>query len=148
MGTEFAREELILGVWDEDIDNHPEHEYIFVHNGYQCKIERRLSSWTYCGYVQLPATHPDFDRSYDDLEYIISVHGNLTYGENGMFGFDCHHILMADISPVDKMMNKKDPRFAALSSDLPFSRREHYWTFEEVKNEVESLVQQFKNREL
>lgn len=31
---------------------------------------------------------------------------------------------------------------------MPLYGREHYWTYDEVKEEVESLAAQFKSREL
>ena len=145
MGDEFSRDELIPGVWDSDIDLHPESEYVFESNGYECKIKRNLINWTYCGYIKLPKTHPDYNKKYSDLEDIINVHGNLTFTEDGMFGFDCYHILKGDISPMDKTMDSKYGKFKSLSTLL--YREEHYWTYEEVKDEVESMTEQFKSRE-
>lgn len=146
MGDEFSREELIAGEWDSDIDSHPDPEYNFESNGYVCKIIRNLRTWTYCGYVKLPLTHLDFNKKYRELEDIITIHGNLTFGEDGTFGFDCHHILLDDISPLDKTMDSKYDKFKSLS--IPLYGREHYWTYDEVKEEVESLTAQFKSREL
>lgn len=145
MGDEFSREELIPGEWDEDIDLHPEQEYEFISNGYKCKVKRNLCNWTYCGYVYLSETHPDFKtKNVDTLP--INVHGELTFGEDGIFGFDCRHMLMGDISPVDKTMQFNNPTMFPNINFL--NRKEHYWTFEEVKAETESMAEQFKSRDI
>ena len=142
MGDEFSREEIMPGIWDEDLNSHPESEYKFEASGYQCEIKRDMHHWTYCGYVQLPKTHPDFNNKHPE----IGVHGELTYAKKGLFGFDCHHILMGDISPMDETMKDKHPK---MFSDIePFyGNRKHYWTYEEVKDQVESMAEQFKSRE-
>lgn len=144
MGDEFSRDEIIPGIWDSDIDSYPNTEYVFESNGYECKIKRNLFNWTWYGYIKLPKTHPDFNKKYSDLEDIINVHGNLSFAENGTFGFDCYHILKGDISPMDKTMDSKYDKFKSLSISL--YGEEHYWTYEEVKDEVESMSQQFKSR--
>ena len=66
----------------------------------------------WCGYVELPKSHPFHNKSYTDpycghtdcrdhsIEGLIDVHGGLTYGSNGRFGFDCGHY--RDISPFNK----------------------------------------------
>jgi len=150
MGAKISRESLPPGVWDEDINRYPNGEYPFEHCGYQCKLVRKLHSWTWCGYVTLPETHPDFSTSYEDLGVHFNVHGGLTFGEDGTFGFDTSHL--GDIIPsqfvniqrviveaceageaIKRVMNKDDSR--------------HYWTYEEVEKELKSLAEQFKKRE-
>jgi hypothetical protein len=82
------------------------------------------------------------------LEKIIRVHGDLTFGENGKFGFDTHH--MGDISPVDETMAVKaqDERMRKVFQTEPlFGNQKHYWTFEQVKEEVKYMAEQFKERE-
>ena len=77
---------------------------------------------------QLPIEHPDFDKTYFDLEDVINVHGQLTFSDNGKFGFDCCHF--DDISPI----------FGSLKDG-------HYLTFDEVKIEIEKMVDQFEKRQ-
>ena len=61
--------------------------------GYACRIKLVKSTFFqfYCGYVQLPTNHPDFAKTYREIDSEIDVHGGLTYGEDGLFGFDCNH---------------------------------------------------------
>lgn len=151
MGSEFSRDELIKGVWDDDLDKHPENNYEFISkSGYKCEI-RRGYSWTYCGYVTLPKGHPFFYKKYHEIEKMISVHGDLTYGRgDGKFGFDCHHILMGDISPLDETMKVKHPdKFPFIDNDIFFFKSQsHYWTFKETKEETERMAEQFKKYEI
>jgi hypothetical protein len=147
----FWRRELPGGVWDADIDAYPDSKYKFEESGYRCKIVRNQRTYTYCGYITLPRNHPDFGKSFDDLENEIAVHGGLSYGKNGVFGFDCNHVLMGDISPADALMMEKFKGEAMAELFDPKKRsitgRTHYWTFEEVKRELAHMARQFKNRE-
>lgn len=145
MGSEFSRQELNNGEWDDDLNKFPDNEYFFVSHEYKCKIKRNRLTWTYCGYVYLPPDHIDYNKSYNELEDIIKVHGNLTYGNNGVFGFDCCHSLMGDVSPVSETLKIKDPKLFQHVDSL--SNRYHYWTFEDVKKETENMAKQFKDRE-
>jgi len=99
--------------------------------GYFCAI-RRSPLGSLCGYVFLPKTHPAYLGTYDYID--VEVHGGLTYGqESGKFfkvGFDCAHF------------EDFVPGFAALSPEI--TRGCHYWNWQEVKLEVESLAQQLK----
>lgn len=143
MGNKLEREQLIKGVWDKDIDKYPLDEYTFESTcGYICEIKRN-NNWIYCGYVQLPENHPDFDKEYNDIQD-IHVHGDLTFGENGKFGFDCGHILKGDISPQDETLKITNPMESTVLTSLHGNECYHYWTFDEVKNELENLANQFK----
>lgn len=44
-----------------------------------------------CGYITVPSTHPAYGKDYADLD--IEVHGSLTFGQGGTFGFDCAHFM-------------------------------------------------------
>lgn len=144
MGETLSREQLIPGIWDNDLNKHPLNEYFFTSKeGYQCEIKRN-ASYVYCGYVTLPKTHPFYYKHYDDIDSKIIVHGKLTYGRGGKFGFDCDHSSDGDISPADETMQQKDPKFPKIE---PLYGNSHYWTFEETKAEVESMSKQFKKYE-
>src|SRR5436853_922140 len=146
MGEKLSRDKLCTGVWDNDIDKYPDDKYTLHINGYKCKIKRNYT-WTYCGYVYLPPNHPDYSKTYETLENEMIVHGDLTYGDgSGVFGFDCHHILSGDMSPADETMKLSDSKFNDLFSS-PIDNP-HYWTFDEVKEELTRLVQQFKARDI
>jgi hypothetical protein len=123
---------LKKGIWDSDLEKYPENEYFFMYKDYECEIKRNIMTYTYCGYVQLPVDHPDYNESYLELSD-VKVHGGLTFGNDGKFGFDCIHY--NDISPI-------------FSSVKPYDSDQngHYWTFEETKEEVEKLVDQFIER--
>lgn len=154
MSTEPARHQLPAGVWDADLDAHPEHKHEFRAHGYECFLVRNLTQWTYCGYVHLPSSHPDYGKTYDDLKHHISVHGDLTYGPGrGVFGFDCAHGSLGDVMPGCAYLKQKfngHPLWSELFDDsfgaLPGVRR-HYWTFEEAKAQTEDMARQFKHRE-
>lgn len=146
MGNTLERSELIGGIWDSDLNKYPDTEYNFTSScGYLCKI-KRSPQWTYCGYVQLPIDHPYYNKNYDEINDLdtIYVHGDLTFSNDGLFGFDCWHTLMGDISPLEETMCAKDPhmfpRFDHFKKSTP-----HYWTFDDVKRETNNMAQQFFN---
>lgn len=64
----------------------------WTYEGLLCEVAEvspsHMVPW-YCGYVTLPETHPDTGKDYDQLP--IEVHGGLTFGDGGKFGFDCAH---------------------------------------------------------
>lgn len=135
------KSELIGGIWDSDIAEHPEKEYTFVATcGYECII-RRSMQWTYCGYVQLPKDHPYYDKHCDDIDDIY-VHGNLTCSVDGLFGFECSHVSEGDISPLDATIRAKYPAMLNFNDKIV----PHYWTFDEVKKETENMAKQFFNK--
>lgn len=47
-----------------------------------------------CGYVTVPENHPCYGVYYEDLPR-IEVHGGVTFGNRGTFGFDCAHYVDA-----------------------------------------------------
>lgn len=55
------------------------------------------TDYWFCGYVNIPKSHPFYQKNYDEITCEIDVHGGLTFsGElNGMsgywIGFDCNH---------------------------------------------------------
>jgi hypothetical protein len=97
-----------------------------------------MDSW--CGYIYLPSTHPDFGAHYDDA--VVDVHGGLTYADpesDGVwcFGFDCSHYM--DVRPNSKVYYDEldnDPFADATWKSLDF-----------VINELDNLAKQFKERE-
>jgi hypothetical protein len=139
MGEKFSKERLCSGVWDEDIANYPEDRYLFTMYGYRCQLERN-SYWVYAGFVLLPFCHPDYNKTYKDLDKDIKIHGGLTYGKDGKFGFDCFH--GTDISPLVETLKLENPEIKILTTN-----DNHYWTFPEAKKELNNLAYQFKNRE-
>ena len=44
----------------------------------------------YCGYVELPSYARGLD--YTDIDWDVTVHGGLTYGDGTYIGFDCAHM--------------------------------------------------------
>lgn len=104
-----------------------------------------------CGYVGVAEGHPHFRVNYDEVN--VEVHGGLTYSafcedttdeavglchvpepgrpeEVWWLGFDCAHAF-------DQV-----PGLLALDLHLDFMTEMHYWTFDEVKAEVENLARQ------
>ena len=148
-----SSELLKSDIWDNDI---AAHETLgagtngdkldeFETCGYKCFIDRDLDTWTYCGYVQLPEKHLDYKKSYCYLSDEIKVHGGLTFGNDGLFGFDCQHTW--DLSPYKMTMHTRDPeKFPVFGLMKTKPEMYHYWTYDEVKAEVISMAKQFKAR--
>lgn len=127
------RSELMNGVWDDDIDKYPEVSYIYTAPcGYKCEI-RRNGYWAYCGYVFLPSDHPYYNLKYDELD--ISVHGGLTFGHNGKYGFDCAH--NNDLVPGFETFQKK------YGYDKIFNEEKKYWSYGDVEKETNEMAKQF-----
>ncbi len=115
-------------------------EHLFESHGFVCFARRRTVTDTWCGYIYLPSTHPDFGRDYDDVE--VHVHGGLTYadpegdGDVWCFGFDCAHYM--DVRPNSKVFYDEmdtDPFAGATWKSLDY-----------VINELDFLAQQFQHR--
>ena len=58
-------------------------------SGYRCYVLRPFLLGHLCGYVELPKSHKFYNKYYDYIP--VSVHGGLTYSEDGVVGFDCAH---------------------------------------------------------
>ncbi|EFC42709.1 predicted protein [Naegleria gruberi] len=89
-------------LFERDNEEHPckDGELHVVLGGYDCYLKRNaFLCWT--GYVQLPKHHPMFNKCYENIQ--CHVHGGLTYGKDGRFGFDCGHI--GDYLPVFDVEN-------------------------------------------
>jgi hypothetical protein len=108
----------------------------FFAEGYWCEIKRHPSLGHLNGYIYLPDTHPDFGKSYDDVD--VSVHGGLTYADGGCFGFDCGHA--GDLTPaLEKMW---------AMNELPSTGiQDTYRNMAFVEKHLRSLARQFKDRE-
>lgn len=97
-----------------------------------------LTPWgTLNGYVSLPADHPYFRKSYDEIEEddLVEVHGGLTFSAPGGYpsilpdnswylGFDTAHA--GDVIPAFNFKQEGD----------------HRWTEEEVVEETNKLAEQ------
>ncbi len=97
--------------------------------GYTCAVVQGPVSL--CGYVAVPAEHPDADKWYDDVD--VDVHRGLTFRCLGLdgrtwFGFDCAHRGDHTIIPGDAF------------------RRGIRWTPESVGNECKRLADQLRER--
>ncbi|KAL9658233.1 hypothetical protein ABK040_012492 [Willaertia magna] len=113
-----------------DLENNPE-KYTFHYSGFKCWAKRAVY-FHWCGYIQLPETHPDFGKSYDELGD-INVHEELTYSDgNGVFGYDCAHYY--DIVPVWTDIYGGAPS-GATYKDIEF-----------VKNQLKEMAKQFLER--
>jgi len=73
----------------------------FEHCGYRCLVVVNQMCIR-CGYVGIPKSHPDYKKSYEEVEDKYSVHGGLTFSDEieyigalpddkWYFGFDCAH---------------------------------------------------------
>ncbi len=81
----------------------------FEHCGYRCLVVVNRMCIR-CGYVGVPNSHPDYKKSYTEVEEKYSVHGGLTFSDEieyigalpddlWYFGFDCGHY--GDMYAVD-----------------------------------------------
>ena len=131
----MERSELMNGIWDGDIDRHPEKSYTYIAPcGYKCEIKRN-NFWAYCGFVYLPDDHPYYESSYDMLPH-INVHGGLMFGYNGKFGFDCAQ--NDDVVPGTVTYRAKYPKIFKMPSE-----GQKYWTYEDTVKETNHMAQQF-----
>lgn len=135
------------GPWEHE----PDHVQFKAH-GFACMLHRNpMGAW--CGYVGVPASHPYYEKDWDQVPD-IDVHGGLTYAgkcqgelchvpEPGepddiwWLGFDCSHCY--DETPA---LSSRLKRFQA-ASDLVFGiyRDEAY-----VTDETTRLAQQLRAR--
>lgn len=134
--------------------------------GYECIILRSTFSFSLCGYVGIPETHPLFSLHFNDdvfSEYMRSgkfqAHGGLNFSSEAVFsdhisqnftkskwffGFDCSHL--GDFSPAMKANHKKLNIASPFLNELANSGM--YRDINYVKKEVISLAKQLKSADL
>jgi hypothetical protein len=114
-------------------------EKIWEAHGLKCAVARGSAL---CGYVYVPADHPDAKLDYDDVD--VSVHGGLTFrckspDGGAWFGFDCAH--------HGDWFGFSYPVVSAGGVDThSYEHPGHVWTVEEVTKETERLAEQFAER--
>lgn len=153
MGQEISQQEIPSGPWDEDLRLYPgtdediektPEKYKFVFSGYKCNLCRNYE-WAWCGYVQTPDTHPFHNQKYQDITDKFTLKtGELTYGNNGVFGFDCSHIFH-DLTPGGEYYKNQDEklaRFITLPLN-PYNISPTYKDWKFAKDELENLAKQF-----
>lgn len=105
----------------------------WTYEGRECEV---VKHWLghYCGYT-VTAAPQEIDGDLDRL----SVHGGITYGPdgNGVIGFDCSHAGDVCVDDDGEPISELDP----------FIDRQT-WRAEDVKQEVESLVDQLTTLEI
>lgn len=140
---------------DQPWKHEPDYVMFVSEAGYPCEIKRN-SMGVLCGYIYIPAGHPDHGKSYQELESSVyttradgmveesrpapDVHGGWTYSDSGdahtKFGFDCGHA--GDYSP-------------GLSHPTLLARVHHmddiYRDMNYVREQLEQAAWQFKKRE-
>jgi hypothetical protein len=97
------------------------------------------------GYVGVSESHPDYAKTYHEIEGEIEVHGGLTFSEmwpdekDGLwyFGFDCGHAWDIDMSIRDYIENRNTPRGPIFASNK---------NIEYVQQECERLAEQLAKR--
>ena len=73
--------------------------------GFKCQAKRHDDLGHLCGYITVGEDHPWHALTYDEVD--ADVHGNLTFSNEGRFGFDCAHA--GDLVP--KMYHLKTADF-------------------------------------
>jgi len=120
-----------MNKWDLEPD-----EINFDYSGYACLIKKIPRLLNLCGYVLIPKEHFLYDKSMDELNEILDVHGGITFNNyltkyEYFIGFDCGHA--GDIIPeIHRYMPE-------LLIDRP------NWSYKDsdyVRNELKSLVDQ------
>lgn len=134
------------GPWLDEPD-----EEFFEYKGYECHINRVIISKPnkkdyygghLCGYVKIPESHPWCNKHYDEID--PDVHGGLTFSkrlnDGYWIGFDCAHCM--DIVP--SVENIFPNRYSELKKRFSDSKiwQTTYRTFDYVKGEIKSLVEQ------
>lgn len=108
--------------------------------GMKCAVARGPGAL--CGYVHVPADHPDANSFYDDVD--VEVHGGLTFCwralDGGMwFGFDCAHY--SDWFGFTYPIVSEEGVEAG-----SFENPGKAWTVEDVEAETKGLAEQFEAR--
>ena len=86
------------------LQEEPRREKAWESSGLRCLI-RHMPWGYYCGYVEVPKTHPMFGKEYNKLpeEWHMAVNGGITFSEivegfdpfvdgRWLVGFDCAHL--------------------------------------------------------
>lgn len=133
---------------DKPWEHEPDHLMFMSDAGYVCEIKRHEVYGHLNGYIYIPAGHPDFGKTYNDLhgygdggmyEDAPDVHGGWTFsdtrGEVTVFGFDCNH--------ADDFA----PKMGMGTTSAQFNNPVNYKTIEFVVNQLEHAAKQFKERE-
>lgn len=132
--------------WTPQNDQEPADEMLanslktWTHAGLTCAI--RECGAHLCGYVRVPMDHPARRRSYQSVSNAVTVHGGLTYGEDGWFGFDTAHgndswsieeLTRAGVEITDSIRDLAEfrQRYAVTS-----------WTVDELVEETNKLAAQ------
>lgn len=146
----IARGDLCSGVWDADLDAHPDHSSSFRASNYNCLILRDETQWTYCAYVLTDISHPWTNHEHVDLSCpggalcvreavpLQEEDDNSTIGQGTtgyLWGFHCDN--ERDLSPVDCT------RWYGTEAMVQMKNK-HYWTYEEVQAALIKLAAQLR----
>lgn len=129
-----------------------EPDYVeFEHKGIKCIVKRvffyegvHVFGGHFCGYCNIPEYHPLYNKfdgdSFDNFSF-LSVHGGITFAENGWIGFDCAHA--RDIIP-SMVMNKEisDRMSEIMGVENDISHYKRYKELNFVEDEVKRLADQ------
>lgn len=131
----------------------------FKSHGLDCMLVRHSRSLHWCGYVGVPASHPDFGKDWGDVAY--RVHGGITYAKacqhhichitddpedkTWWFGFDCAHA--GDLSPTSIKWNEEwAKKWEAEHGRKPIGCNDSYRDVAYVKRETQRLAKQVAHR--
>lgn len=161
--------EIEAGDWGEGpwTDEPDRANWVDPETDLDCMIVRNRFG-ALCGYVGVPEGHPwfglDYDRVHEKIGLdAVQVHGGLTYAapcegeichvpepgrpEVWWLGFDCAHAF--DYVPAHEAIHREMAKMEYTSEAVAreatrFVKHLHYWEWEEVVAEVESLARQAK----
>lgn len=107
----------------------------FTHQGINCMTQ--MGPFGINGYIELPEDHPWLGKEYLQLFEDVDVHGDVTYYEGRVIGFDTNHAGDG---------HHPDAEFAYLTGGIStlsmFGEIPHIWTWEEVETETRRLAEQ------
>lgn len=126
----------------------------FQNDNYRCVIKKNPYLGVWCGYVELPESHPVYQQEYE-LLHTLDVHGGITYSAFGIpgtylkgwwIGFDCGHA--GDFIPCIESINeilllKGMPEITSIKNINKTTFKDQDF----VKQELIQLVNQLKEME-
>lgn len=97
-----------------------------------------------CAYVRVPDAHPLYERGQEEVDFVLDVHGGVTYKENGLWR-------------TNSALDFKDDYYScwigwdyAHGGDyVPYLHNDqgHKWTTYEIFNEVKQAIDRLRELE-
>lgn len=140
----FDKRKWGVGPWLNEPD-----EYYVLHYDIPCYARRHETSGSWCGYIELPDSHPWSGLSQEEVP--AEAHGGITFagrrsamGDGWFIGFDCGH--GGDVSPaMDARLKGLGLGSVGSPTDTPQNWEPTYKTLYYVLKELRELARQAKD---